>query len=747
MLRRVRWMLLVAMAVVAAGVGWVYWKERESRRLSRQAPPAPLPDNTAAVAAQWEYEIKSGSQSRILIRASRFEQSKEPPVIQLEGLEMEIRQVDGPRYDLVRSRRGTFSQQQGILTADGAVEITLGLMRGAAPPPRLMRIRTSGVRLDVQTNRAWTEKETEFEFGAARGRCLGASYDPAAREIVMEAQAELEWAGSAGKPPLQISASRVLYRELASEVMLSAPSRLVRGGFELRGQDAFVKLNEQGEIDRLETTGAAGTDRMPGRRLDYEAGGLVVHFGEKAEVRKIEATGRARLASTAAAGITEVTSERLFLDFLPGQSGAELRHALAMGRGRVENRPAARKDRPPQPVRVLEGEAIHMAMRAGGEEMERVSTDGAGRIEFRPARAEDPYREIQGDPLILDYAPDNVLERFQATKAVTRTVKRGRDGKPVETRTRSGELLAMFDPKTGELDQLEQWGAFQYEEGSRRAQASRARYEPKPDKMELQGSARVWDDSGMTAAPEITLHQKEDVMTAAGGVSTVMQPQKGGGLIEGGEPLRAVAERMRVEDHNNRVQLEGNAVLWQGDMRLRAQRVRIFRKEERMEAEQEVVAEIPDARGGARGASGQRVSVVRAPSMVYEGQAKQVRFTGGARLDRPAMTVESRELVGYFREETAGGKKETRLERLDAQGAVVIRDEARGRKRTGRGEHAEYFLDEERIVLSGGNPSVEDAARGVTRGAVITWFGRQDRMIVDNDGAGPAVSRVKQKGS
>lgn len=748
MLRRVRWMLLVAMAVVAVGVGWVYWRERESRRLSQRAPVAPLPDNTSAVAAQWEYEIKSGAQSRILIRASRFEQAKEPPVIHLEGLEMEIRQVEGPRYDLVRSPRGTFSQKEGVLSAEGAVEITLGLTRDAAAPPgRILKIRTSAVRLEVQTNRAWTEKEAEFEFGAARGRCLGASYDPAMREIVMESQAELEWAGSAGKPPLQVSASRVLYRELASEVMLSAPSRLVRGGFELRGQDAFVKLNEKGEIDRVETTGAAGTDLMPGRRLDYEAGGLVVHFGEKAEVRRIEASQRARLVSTAAAGVTEVTSERLFLDFQAGESGSELHHALAMGQGRVVNRPAAVRGRPPQPTRVLESEVIHLGMRQGGEQMERVSTDAPGRIEFRPARAEDPFREVKGEPLTLDYGKDNVLESFRALKAETRTVKRGRDGKPVETRTKSGELLARFDPKSGDLDQLEQWGAFQYEEGLRRAQADRARYEARTEKMELRGSARVWDESGVTAAPEITLDQKRDVMTAAGGVSTVMQPQGGGGLIEGSEPLRATADRIRVEDRNNHILLEGNAVLWQGEMRLRAQRVRIFRKEERLEAEQDVVAEIPDARGGARGASAQRVSLVRAPSMIYEGKEKRAVFAGGVRLDRPAMTVESRQLAGYFREETTGGKKETRLDRMDAEGAVVIRDEARGRKRTGRGEHAEYFLNEERIVLSGGNPSVEDAQKGITRGAVITWFGRQDRMIVDNEGAGPAVSRVKQKGS
>ena len=747
MLRRVRWMLLLAMAVVAAVVGWIYWRERLSRLATRQAPPAPLPENTSAVAAQWEYEIKSGDQSRILIRASRFEQSKQPPLIHLDGLEMEIRQVGSPRYDLVRSPKGTFSQKEGLLTADGAVEITLGLTRdAAAPPERVMRIRTSAVRLEVQTNRAWTEKEAEFEFGAARGRSLGAAYDPAAREIIMESQAELEWTGSPAKLPLQIRASRVLYRELASEVMLSAPSRLVRGGFALRGEDAFVKLNSEGEIDRVETTGASGSDQTANRRLDFEAGGLVIHFAEKAEVRRIEATQRARMTSTTAAGATEVTADRLYLDFVPAASGSELQHALAMGQSQVVNRPAQAKDRPRQPVRVMEAETIHLAMRAGGEEMERVSTDGPGRIEFRPARPEDPFREVQGEPLALDYGPANVLESFRTQKAETKTIKRGRDGKPVESHTRSQELQARFDPKTGELTQIEQWGEFQYEEGARKAQADRALYTARTEQVELHGAARVWDESGITAAPEIQLDQKQDVMTAAGGVSAVMQPQSGSGLIEGGQPLRATAERMRVEDSNNRILFEGNAVLWQGEMRLRARRVRIFRKEERIEAEQDVVAEIPDARGGAQGQAAQRVSVVRAPSMIYEGKARRVLFAGGVRLDRPAMTVESRELAGFFREETTGGKKETRLERLEATGQTVIRSEAPQRRRVGRGERAHYFLDEERIVLRGGNPSVEDERKGITRGAVITWFGRQDRMVVDNEGSGPAVSRIKQKG-
>lgn len=758
MLRRVRWLLLAAMAALAALVGWVYWRERAARLAGRPAPPAPLPQNTAAVASQWEYEIKSGGQSRILVRASHFEQVKDPPLIRLKDLEIEIRELDGPRYDLVRSPSGTFRQAEGALTAEGEVEITLGLRRPPAEPaPRLMKIRTRAVSLDAQTNRTWTTEPAEFEFGLASGRCVGASYDPNAREIVMEAEAELRWASAGGrKPPLEVRASKVIYREATADVILLAPSELRRGGFELRGRDAFVKLDEDGRLQHVQTTRAAGRDRGKGRQLEFASGELMVHFTPEAEVRRIEATRRASVVSTSAPGVMEVAADRVDLEFEPGPDGSQLRHALAMGQGRVESRPAARAGRPPQPVRVLTSEVIHLAMRPGGSELERVWTEAPGRIEFRPAAPGQPFRAVTGERFTFAYGAENRLESFRATKADTLTLRpakngagaKEKDAKPVETRTRSEDLEARLDPATGELDWLRQWGGFEYEEGARRATADEARLESRTDRIELAGRARVWDDAGMTSAPRIRIDQRQGETVAEGGVSAVLRPQEegGGGLLRDSEPLRATAERMTVREQNRRILFAGDAVLWQGDLRLRGQKVRIDRQEQRLEAEGDVMAEIPDERGGAQGRAAGRMSVVRAPSLVWDGKAKQALFAGGARLERPGMTVESRLLRAFFAEQAAGGRAETRLERLEAEGAVVIREFARDRRRTGRGEHADYFLDEERMVLSGGNPSVEDEQRGVTRGAVITWFGRQDRMIVDNAGAGPAVSRVKQKG-
>jgi lipopolysaccharide export system protein LptA len=135
---------------------------------------------------------------------------------------------------------------------------------------------------------------------------------------------------------------------------------------------------------------------------------------------------------------------------------------------------------------------------------------------------------------------------------------------------------------------------------------------------------------------------------------------------------------------------------------------------------------------------------VKAPSLAYSDKSKQAVYTGGVTLDRPGMNVKSSQMIAWFEKESkAGGGEETKLDRMFADGDVHIIDRSPERTVTGSSEHAEYYLDDEHMVLTKGNPVVEDSRRGISRGAVITWFAKQDSMTVDNSGAGPAVSRIK----
>jgi lipopolysaccharide export system protein LptA len=237
------------------------------------------------------------------------------------------------------------------------------------------------------------------------------------------------------------------------------------------------------------------------------------------------------------------------------------------------------------------------------------------------------------------------------------------------------------------------------------------------------------------------IEQKTGEMTALGGVSSTRLPDakaKPGGLVRSGEALRARAQTMRVRNNNREIEYEGEALLWQGENRLRAPLIRIDRGKNTLAAEGGVVSSLPvDGRG---------MAVIEARTLHYDGGERLAVYRGGARLSRPGLDLKGGTMRLWFVEEPqAGGGTETKLDRLFADEAAEVVERAEGRTRTGRGEHLEYYARDERMVLTGGNPVVQDSQRGVSRGAVITWYSRQDRLVVDNTGAGPGVS-VVQKG-
>jgi lipopolysaccharide export system protein LptA len=114
-------------------------------------------------------------------------------------------------------------------------------------------------------------------------------------------------------------------------------------------------------------------------------------------------------------------------------------------------------------------------------------------------------------------------------------------------------------------------------------------------------------------------------------------------------------------------------------------------------------------------------------------------------LDRKTLRITSKQLKAWFASvPKPGGGEDMQLDYMYADGAVTVDEKRAGRTRNGSAEHGEYYLKEERMVLSGGSPVVTDSKSGTSRGAVITWLAGEDRLVVDNTGAGPAVSRVNK---
>jgi lipopolysaccharide export system protein LptA len=139
--------------------------------------------------------------------------------------------------------------------------------------------------------------------------------------------------------------------------------------------------------------------------------------------------------------------------------------------------------------------------------------------------------------------------------------------------------------------------------------------------------------------------------------------------------------------------------------------------------------------------SASELTIVRAANMVYTEGNRLARYTGGVALNRPGLDLKALELQAYLAEQGA----DSRLDKAFADGKVRIVRTAPQRTLTGTSEHAEYYTDEEKIILREGEPQLIDSKWGTTRGSELTYFANDDRLLVNGAPNRPATSRVRRK--
>src|SRR5260370_6027329 len=368
--------------------------------------------------------------------------------MRLTGVELELFHVNGKDYDLVKSATAEFDVNGRTLYSDGAVDITMGLHEDTPEHARLLNIHTSGVHFASDTGKAVTDRPARFEFGQGSGSAIGAEYDPNLRELRLKSTVALDWRSPGpAAPPLHVEAGEALYRERDAKVDLGPWSKLTRGTLHMDAGPALVTL-DKGVVQQAAVQQARGVQDDPRRKVEFAADDLLLNFGEAMTVREIHGQRNTRLVSTARSAQTTVTSDRMDLMFTPAGHESLLSIAVASGHGMAEAAPVARTGVEPPETRILKSDVIHMAMRAGGQEIERVETEGPATLDFVPNGPSQPRRSLTGDRIWIDYGAENRIQSFRSTNVRTRTERPALAGKPIAPPvvTQSKEILASFDP-------------------------------------------------------------------------------------------------------------------------------------------------------------------------------------------------------------------------------------------------------------------------------------------------------------
>jgi lipopolysaccharide export system protein LptA len=315
------------------------------------------------------------------------------------------------------------------------------------------------------------------------------------------------------------------------------------------------------------------------------------------------------------------------------------------------------------------------------------------------------------------------------------------------------------------MKHMEQWDDFLYEDGDRKATANRATLEQDSNLMSLETGARVWDATGTTSADRILIDQKTGDFTAEGHVSSSRLPDKKtspSGMLAGDEPVEAMAARMTSANHNHLLHYEGHVLMWQGADRISADRTDVDRDKRMVRASGNLMTQFrekskQDADAQTAGTtSAPTFVVVKAAELVYTDQDRLAHYTGGVVLTRPLLEVDADDLGAVLApqnndktekkdDQKKDEEEQSRLEKAYADGHVKIVQAATDRTRTGTSDHAEYFTDNERIVLTGGQPQMLDSRKGFIRGAELTYYVNDDRLLVSGSPQQRATGRLRRK--
>ena len=172
-MRRTRRLILILIGLILGGAGYTYYIQKTTQARNAPNKPAALPDSVisprtigSTSKSTMAYPSMKSTQRAIgWIRAVAASSSTVSPSDVQQG-----------RQNVRRGqkRESRIRSGEGLLVSEGDVEITMGVgtdpAEAAKQEGRLMVIKTSAVRYESKTGKAWTEKPASFRFDKGEGQ-------------------------------------------------------------------------------------------------------------------------------------------------------------------------------------------------------------------------------------------------------------------------------------------------------------------------------------------------------------------------------------------------------------------------------------------------------------------------------------------------------------------------------------------------------------------------------------------------
>jgi lipopolysaccharide export system protein LptA len=742
-----RWFAAAAIAAVLVVAGaYFYERHRVQNALTQVPEKIGLEIKQTATG----FTVSKSEQGRTLFRiqASKAVQFRQGGKANLHNVEITLYGRDSSRFDRIYGAEFQYDPDSGDVVAQGAVQIDLqsnpgGLTSADQAPPQELKnpihLKTTGLVFNQKTGDAYTREKVEFRVPQGQGSAMGMTYVAKTNVLTMESQVRMTFES----PAATVTAARATITKDPHLVVLQHP-HVDSGGRQGEADEATLFLRNDNTLDSAKARGNVRVWVTEPTQAEATSEQLDLNMTERGgALQSAIFSGNVRAQASGAQPLN-ARAGRVTLDFAGKNLVAKV---VAEENVRIEQHanPAVASSRTQNLE--LDADKVDFLV-ADGRRLKNSETYGSAQIIIRPGTVGTGQQTVVAAGKFEGHF--DVLGQLTTVHGApnARIVSRN-PGQPDRTST-SHTVDADFRPGSG-IESLLQQGSVAYVDGERKAWGDLARYTPADQHLLLTGTPRVVDGSMTTTAHIMRLNRATGDAFAEGDVKTTysdLTPQPQGALLSSSSPIHVTAHSMMSHGASATALYSGDARLWQDANIVEAPAIDFDRDH------RSVIAHGTDTHG----AKAQTVSTVliqtdntgkstpifiTSQRLTYTDNQREAHFEGGVEAKGSDLTITSNQMTAFLEARGQSSAKQPvsagKLEKIVATDKVAITQPGRH----GDGEQLVYTAADDKFVLSGGSPSIFDAEHGKITGVSLTFFRRDDRVLVEGNEASPALTQTR----
>lgn len=758
--RYARWAAWTAVLIVV-GVAGVYTERAWQRARARETAPAAVPAAVARQSARFSFSKVEQDHTVFTIRASQATQYRDRDRAILEDVWITIYGRNGNHNDNIHTQRCTYEPESGDARCMGEVEIDIQNAQPARDKsaPSSLELKTSNLLFRRDSGNASTSAPVEFSFSGGHGRGVGLDYSAKDATVRVEhaIDFDLDTSAKTGGLPVNVMGNSLEIYRNDRTVVLNGPVVVTQGQRKLTAGEVSIDLDARNQARQVIAEGHPEIHANENRaRVTLSADRLEALLNPAGWVERLVASGSVAATRDSSAVADRFSARKAEFVMIPQQTA--VREMTATGNVSAESDLNGESQ-------LLKTDAVRVLFDARTQSGSSHASHGhstASREKIKSVETLAPATIISnknGDTVVL--RAQKFVAQINSENLLSKLF--GYSGVELQRRTASSapqtisatKMMATF-PIRDQRSKAEQHARLQEAEGQ--AITAHDGIAPGTATVRFDGSALISYSGSRTTAPRVTIDEATGVFRARGGViSTVLPSAKEDAIEIGSGAAHISADTLAGSVTTGDAVYSGHARLWQGQSVLDADRIEISRDKGKLQAAGHVLAVFPELVGSLSKSSTSTVAArrrptlwkVRAPVLTYWSKEDRSHLAGGVTADSSEGSLRSHMLdvfLGPVKASSATNRTPSKSALRDP-GLQLIRVLARGNvvvkqgKRRGNAEQAEYTAADGKFVLSGGQPTITDAAGDTATGHSLTFFAANDTILIDSQQGSPTLTK------